>query len=77
MTYTSLLGISGSVAALLASTVYHGNLIGSISPGIPYELSNFILNAGAAGMLLHINAKFQWENLNQLFCRKVLFLTLS
>jgi uncharacterized protein YxjI len=28
-------------------------------------------------MLLHINAKFQWENLNQLFCRKVLFLTVS
>ena len=49
----------------------------STSPGIPYQLSNCIPNADAAGMLLHIhvNAKFQWENLNQLFCRKVLFLS--
>ena len=29
--------------------------------------------AGAAGMLLHINGK--WENLNNLFCRNVSFLT--
>jgi len=73
MTYTEPLGISGSVATLLATTVYHETLIGSISPGIPYQLSNCIPNADAAGMLLHINAKFQWEILNQLFCRKVLF----
>ena len=45
-----------------------------MSPGIPYQLSNCIPNTDAAGMLLHINAKFQWENINQLFFRKVLFL---
>jgi hypothetical protein len=42
---------------------------------IPHQLSKCIPNANAAGMLLRINAKFQWENLNQLCCRKVLFLT--
>jgi hypothetical protein len=46
-----------------------------MSPGIPYQLSNCIPNPDAAGILLHINANFQWENLNQLFCHKVLFLT--
>jgi hypothetical protein len=40
-----------------------------------HQLSKCIPNADAAGILLHINTKFQWENLNQLFCRKVLFLT--
>jgi hypothetical protein len=42
---------------------------------MPYQLSNCVQNADAEGMLLHINAKFQWENLNQLFFRKVLLLT--
>ena len=32
-------------------------------------------NAGAARMLLHIEERAQWENLNHLFCRKVSFLT--
>jgi hypothetical protein len=50
--------------------------MGSISLGIPYQLSDYIPNKDAAGMLLdlHAKSKFQWENINHLFCRKVLLL---
>jgi hypothetical protein len=60
---------------LLKATLYHG----CISSGIAYQLSDNIPNKEAAGMLLdlHIKSKFQWENINHLFCRKVLFLVAS
>jgi hypothetical protein len=53
----------GSVASLLAATLYQGN------PDRNHKLWNivsserYILHAGAAGMLLHINGKFTMEKL--------------
>jgi hypothetical protein len=50
--------------------------MGSINSGITYQLRDNIPNKDAAGMLLdlYIKSKFQWENINHLFYRKVLFL---
>jgi hypothetical protein len=40
--------------------------MGFISFGISYQLRDYIPNKDAAGMLLdlHIQSKFQWENIN-------------
>ena len=58
MSSTYLRGTLGSVASLLAATLYQGN------PYIKHKLWNTVSTerytpyAGAAGMLLHMNGKF-------------------
>jgi hypothetical protein len=57
-------------------TFYNGNPDGIYKFRNTISTINYIPNKDAAGMLLdlHMKSKFQWESINHLFCRKVLFL---
>ena len=73
MTSTLPKGTRGSVAALLAATLYQGNYARNhkLWNIISSEIYIYTPYAGAAGMLLHINGKFTMRKLQS----SLLFLT--